>query len=127
MTITPDQAKTFHYDDYPRPWEIREETYYDARGDYGEAWDVGPATVYDEDIAPLVAAAPDMAEQIATMTYEYAVQYKNDDGQWEYTYEEWNNRWQDSYITQEIRAQRDHPGEETRILRRLVGQPEVTP
>lgn len=61
---------------------------------------------------------------IAGMTYEYAVQYKNDDGQWEWTYEEWNNRWQNSYITQEIRALRDHPGEDTRIVRRLVSKPE---
>lgn len=72
----------------------------------------------------IIAAAPELAQALAEETYEYAVQVKRGDG-WEYTYEPWDNRWQDSYTVQEIRAQRDHPGEETRIVRRRVSPPEV--
>ena len=56
--------------------------------------------------------------------WEYAVQYKTPDG-WEYSRESWDCRWQESEAAQEVRALRDHPGEETRIVRRLVGVPEV--
>lgn len=56
--------------------------------------------------------------------WEYAVQYKTPDG-WEYSRESWDCRWQESEAAQEVRALRDHPGEETRIVRRLVSQPEV--
>ena len=72
MTITPEQAKTLNYDDYPRPWEIGQVPVFDA-----EAWYAGPAFVYDEDIAPLVAAAPVMAEQIAGMQWEYGIDREN--------------------------------------------------
>lgn len=66
----------------------------------------------------------DIVDEVGRITYEYAVQVKRSDG-WEYTYELWDNRWQDSYAVQEVRAQRDHPGEETRIVCRRVSQPEV--
>ena len=66
----------------------------------------------------------DIVDEVGRITYEYAVQVKRSDG-WEYTYELWDNRWQDSYAVQEVRAQRDHPDEETRIVRRRVSQPEV--
>lgn len=56
--------------------------------------------------------------------WEYAVQYKTPDG-WKYSRPSWENRWQDSEAVQEVRALRDHPGEETRLVRRLVSQPEV--
>lgn len=56
--------------------------------------------------------------------WEYAVQYLTPDG-WKYSRPSWENRWQDSEAVQEVRAHRDHPGQETRIVRRLVGQPEV--
>lgn len=56
--------------------------------------------------------------------WEYAVQYKTRDG-WKYSRPSWENRWQDSEAVQEVRAYRDHPGEETRLVRRLVTQPEV--
>ena len=66
----------------------------------------------------------DIVDGLGRMTYEYSVQVKRSAG-WEYTYELWDNRWQDSYAVQEVRAQHDHPGEETRIVRRRVSQPEV--
>ena len=56
--------------------------------------------------------------------YEYAVQYKTPGG-WAYSREPWDCRWQESEAAQEVRAYRDHPEEETRIVRRLVSQPEV--
>ncbi|HCG2982329.1 TPA: hypothetical protein NJV69_002569 [Corynebacterium striatum] len=57
--------------------------------------------------------------------WEYAVQYLTPGG-WEYSRESWDCRWQDSEAVQEVRAYRDHPGQETRIVRRIVGSPEVT-
>lgn len=58
------------------------------------------------------------------MSYEYAVQYKTPDG-WKYSRPSWENRWQDSEAVQEVRAHRDHPGQETRLVRRLVSTPEA--
>ncbi|MGN6019970.1 hypothetical protein [Corynebacterium striatum] len=58
------------------------------------------------------------------MSYEYAVQYKTPDG-WKYSRESWDCRWQDNEAVQHVRAYRDHPGQETRIVRRLVSTPEV--
>ena len=77
MSITPDQAKTLSCDDYPRPWEIGQVPVFDPWDDYEDAWYAGPAIVYDEDIAPLVAAAPIMAEQIAGMQWEYGIDREN--------------------------------------------------
>ena len=71
----------------------------------------------------LMAAAPDMAKQIAGMRYEYAVQVRRS-GEWQYSRDENNFRWQD-LTAQMVRADRDHPREETRIVRRLVTEPEV--
>lgn len=56
--------------------------------------------------------------------WEYAVQYKTRDG-WKYSRPSWENRWQDSEAVQEVRAYRDHRNKETRVVRRLVTQPEV--
>lgn len=56
--------------------------------------------------------------------WEYAVQYLTPDG-WKYSRESWDNRWQESEAVQEVRAHRDHPDEETRIVRRLVSTSEA--
>lgn len=56
--------------------------------------------------------------------WEYAVQYLTPDG-WKYSRESWDCRWQESEAVQEVRAHRDHPGQETRLIRRLVSQPEA--
>lgn len=56
--------------------------------------------------------------------WEYAVQYKTPDG-WVYSRETWDCRWQEIEAVQEVRAYRDHPDEETRLVRRLVSTPEV--
>lgn len=83
MTITPEQARNLPYDNYSTPWEISQVPGFDVWGDYEDAWDVGPAIVYDEDLAPLVAAAPVMAAQIAGMQWEYAPQ-AHLNGAWKY-------------------------------------------
>ena len=56
--------------------------------------------------------------------WEYAVQYLTPTG-WKYSRPSWENRWQDSEAVQEVRAYRDHPGQETRLVRRLVSTPEA--
>lgn len=56
--------------------------------------------------------------------WEYAVQYLTPDG-WKYSRPSWDCRWQESEAVQEVRAHRDHPDEETRLVRRLASQPEV--
>lgn len=70
----------------------------------------------------LIAAAPGMAEMIANMTTEYAVQVRRS-GEWQWSREEDDFRWQ-SLTVQMVRADRDHPREETRIVCRYVTEPE---
>ena len=104
----------------PAPWE-----HYNDHGIVSlTSGDTPIATDLNTWDADLIAAAPELAQALAEETYEYAVQVKRGDG-WEYTYESWDNRWQGSYSVQEVRAQRDHPGEETRIVRRRISPPEV--
>lgn len=118
----------------PGPWEW-------SGYDLEQTFDAGGAIVMDTtcenphlggvvnvEITPederLIAAAPENTQALAEETWEYAVQVKRSES-WKYTYESWGNRWQGSYSVQEVRAQRDHPGEETRIVRRRVSEPEV--
>lgn len=70
----------------------------------------------------LIAAAPGMAEMIAGMTAEYAVQVRRSDG-WQYSRDEDDFRWQPLTV-QIVRADRDHPHEETRIVMRYVTAPQ---
>lgn len=68
-------------------------------------------------------AAKDLAAMIAGMRPEYAVQVLRE-GKWQYSRGEDDFRWQDLAV-QMVRTVRDHPGEETRIVRRYVTEPEV--
>lgn len=61
----------------------------------------------------------------ANMRAEYAVQYLAPSGEWKFTYEDYENRWQSSLSVQMVRAVRDHAAEETRIVRRYVTDVEV--
>ena len=61
-------------------------------------------------------------ETIAGMRTEYAVQVRRSGG-WEYSREEDDFRWQPLTV-QLVRADRDHPHEETRIVCRYVTEPE---
>lgn len=126
MSITPDQAKTLSCDDYPRPWEIGQVPVFDPWDDYEDAWYAGPAIVYDEDIAPLVAAAPVMAEQIAGMRPEYRAEFQTAAGQWFPTPHRcscssgWGTKQQAARHAADWKAD----GYAARIVRRLVSKPE---
>lgn len=95
----------------------------EARGLIEAAERISPRL--DHDLPHLVDGKDiaDMTETIAAMHYEYAVQYKTSNG-WKYSRETWDIRWQESEAVQEVRALRDHPDEETRLVRRLVSEPE---
>ena len=125
MSITPDQAKTLNCDDYPRPWEIGQVPVFDPWDDNEESWYVGPAIVYDEDIAPLVAAAPVMAEQIAGMQWEYGVeQYTLDNPHWHTAipYDRGFDQDKCTQLAETFRA--NNPHNKYRIVRRVVSEPE---
>ena len=126
MTITPEQAKTLNCNDYPRPWEIGQVPVFDAWDDYEEAWYAGPAIVYDEDIAPLVAAAPVMAEQIAGMRPEYRAEFQTAAGQWFPTPHRCScsSGWGTKQQAARHAADWKDDGYATRIVRRLVSKPE---
>lgn len=79
-------------------------------------------TNYNRALAEAGLLAPEPGGE--AMSYEYAVQYLTPDG-WKYSRESWDCRWQESEAVQEVRAYRDHPDEETRIVRRMVSQPEA--
>lgn len=85
-------------------------------------YDSLPATVIAT--GAQVRAAREAIKELSEENWEYAVQVKRGES-WKYTYESWSTRWQGSYSVQEARAKRDHPGEETRIVRRRVSEPEV--
>lgn len=90
---------------------------------YGPRWCITSPTGVNWGNKATFAEAIAYADQQAR-TREYAVQYLTPDG-WKYSRESWDCRWQESEAAQEVRAHRDHPGQETRLVRRLVSQPEV--
>lgn len=126
MSITPDQAGRLKRDATDGPWEA-----YDP-GD-------GTARLYGPDNARLIrhvsggtaaagsfmsrpdgklaAAAPDLAQTIAGMRWEYAVEHEHSPGNW-HQVTQWGpeeNPYQPGY----------GPGDDERIVRRLVGPVEV--
>lgn len=135
--MTPEQARQLLEGTTPGPWEAESLTYDEpaypepivelqvtahngnqvaARSDFdSDAYE--PSLNFD-----LIAAAPGMAEMIAGMTAEYAVQVRRSDG-WQYSREEDDFRWQPLTV-QIVRADRDHPDEETRLVRRYVTAPQ---
>lgn len=63
-----------------------------------------------------------MLAMLDGMREEYAVQVRRA-GRWQWSRDEDDFRWQDRAV-QMVRADRDHPGEETRLVRRYVTEPE---
>ena len=142
--MTPDQARALLDGTTPGPWEVEtvpEMRYYD-----GETWETpGKIVVYADEATLFVAAdefvgdegdehdneknvrlavaAPALASMVAGMRPEYAVQVLRSGG-WQYSREEDDFRWQ-GLAVQMVRADRDHPGEETRLVRRYVTEPEA--
>lgn len=120
MTITPDQARELLDGATPGPW----------RSEYdNEIIEADTSTVlYNTDGAvgwghniehdvPLASAAPDLAQTIAGMRWEYAVEHEHSPGSW-HLVTEWGpeeNPYQPGY----------GPGDDERVVRRLVGPVEV--
>lgn len=135
--MTPEQARALLEGISPAPWKAEILSYEEPPylGEFVEFWVTAHnnkelVNVYDipewhaNEIGrnfTLMAAAPDMAAMIANMTAEYAVQVLRSDG-WEYSREEDDFRWQPLTV-QIVRADRDHPDEETRLVRRYVTAP----
>lgn len=111
---------------------IIEPFYTDGVLDTTVVFSLKPEVKIEQRIAAYTTPRPDMPRAWmpdgtpVAGDWEYAVQYKTPGG-WAYSREPWDCRWQDNEAVQEVRALRDHPGEETRIVRRLVSQPEEAP
>lgn len=122
--MTPEQARQLLEGTTPGPWEHEgRQPYIDSEnfvirqvGKPGVR--IRGAAYGDTANIDLIAAAPGMAEMIAGMTAEYAVQVRRSDG-WQYSRDEDDFRWQPLTV-QIVRADRDHPHEETRIVMRYV-------
>lgn len=122
--MTPEQARQLLEGTTPGPWEHEgRQPYIDSEnfvirqvGKPGVR--IRGAAYGDTANIDLIAAAPDMANMIAGMVPEYAVQVRRS-GEWQWSREEDDFRWQPLTV-QMVRADRDHPREETRIVRRYV-------
>lgn len=148
--ITPDKAQALLKGTMPTPWKIdtEEHTYSTAFTDETNVeifLDNGEDPICSETVLPdevpqyqatfeLMAAAPDMAKQIAGMRYEYAVQ-AHIDGRWVFykrttptctitTREPYNAKWFDTLTAAQRKATTTHYP--TRIMTRTVTNPEVT-
>lgn len=130
MNITPSQARDLLNGTTPGPWKWR--------------WDTGALSIFGVEGEPvatdldvrdsdMIAAAPDMAHQIANMAWEYAAQVQLGPGTpWKYitpggffTSLPHLARWRsvESEATLSEYSQHKYP---TRIVRRLVSTAEVT-
>ena len=152
--ITPEQARELLdrvKEGCPLPWEIftTETIERDPRevknvrysdpdydGHLAYSMDYDGTTEIDPDAIELIAAAPALAEQIANMRYEYAVQVLMGDGEWYFADEDslpfgslkpYEVRWYTKKEVQEILdAEVDCFGpKDIRIVRRLAGESEV--
>lgn len=135
--MTPEEARKLLDGITPGPWEVEVRSYEedcyaddaiyfwvtDHNGNEVAEWrTLEPYAREIDSNCTLMAAAPDMAEMIANMTAEYAVQVRRSDG-WQWSRDEDDFRWQ-SLTVQMVRADRDHPHEETRLVRRYVTAPQ---
>lgn len=135
--MTPEEARQLLDGTTPGPWGFDTQTYeepcypelvVDFQVTTHNGNQVAEQTDFDSDAYEsgrnfnLMAAAPDMASMIANMTTEYAVQVRHS-GEWQWSREEDDFRWQPLTV-QMVRADRDHPHEETRIVCRYVTAPQ---
>lgn len=87
MTITPTQARELLQDTTPAPWKAGHRTLSTGHWYDREVLTVEPDVCEEvnETDQELIVAAPDMATQIANMTWEYAIQAQlKDGGPWKY-------------------------------------------
>lgn len=128
--MTPDEARWLLDGTTPGPWlsdldrNIDEPSgiYAVVAQDGGFSARLVADEISEEADTALITAAPTLAAMIAGMRPEYAVQVRRS-GRWQYSRDEDDFRWQDLAV-QMVRADRDHPGEETRLVRRYVTEPE---
>ena len=119
--MTPEEARDLLEGTTPGPWFFDDDM-------AGTVYTIGPivsaGTELDcsTDDAALAAHAPDMAAMIAGIRPEYAVQVRRA-GEWQYSRDEDDFRWL-GLGAQVFIADRDHPDEENRIVRRYVTEPE---
>lgn len=116
--MTPEQAQELLRIAADGPWEERPSENCDCCHDVVSKDGVVVALASHNCDAPLVAAAPDLAETVAGLRYEYAVEIKHGDG--------WiTSRHHTPTIetAKEIAAR--YKRTDTRIVRRLATQPEV--
>lgn len=127
-------TETFEVD----PREVKSVRYSDPVYDGHLAYpvDYDGTTEIDPDAIELVAAAPELAEIVANLRYEYAVQVKMSSGEWHYTDEEqypfggespcsvmWSPQ---GYAEEMLESFAELDGREyLRIVRRLVSDVEV--
>lgn len=132
--MTPEQAQELLGGTTPAPWHvhIRDRHFLGETETWLYVGDT-PALPVDHQ---LMSAAPALAEQIANMHYEYAVQVLMGDGEWYFADEDslpfgslkpYEVRWGTKEEAKEIHDSEvdyfDHDG--IRIVRRLVSTPEV--
>ena len=122
MTITPDQARELLDGATPGPWDASFDDEADATRLYPWGED---EEIEDRDSWELARRAPDLAQTIAGMTWQHAVEVYNADAKCWIQGSEWiSNR---EVAEQDIDAySRAYCGAPTRLVRRLVGPVEVT-
>ena len=125
MSITPEQARELLDGATPGPWrseydnEIIETNtsivLYNTDGDVSWGHNI-------EHDVPLIAAAPDLAQTIAGMRYEYAVEMM-DDGEWKDIWDLWSTE-KEARKEYASLAHSESVGD-YRLVRRLVGPVEA--
>lgn len=123
--MTPDEAREHlawpEGKDHPKVRDGSGQTWFEVQaGESHPYWNRLPDAPYEDAVMYAVARAA--LTTIAGMRPEYAVQVLRS-GEWQFSRGEDDFRWQDLPV-QMVRADRDHPGEETRIVRRYVTEPE---
>ena len=132
--MTPDEARDLLKNTTPGPWRLQEVKGYPhlrhiTTGE-GHSGDPTAAVCIHVDVTSregaanmaAKAAVPSMLAMIAGMREEWAVQVRRS-GRWQWSRDEDDFRWQDLAV-QMVRTVRDHPDEETRLVRRYVTEPE---
>lgn len=133
--MTPEKAKGLRGIASPGPWRADRYVYMDGQSVYDQNGYKIAEHMSGND-ADLIAAAPELAELVAGLRYEYAVQVQRD-GRWKYMsrvvprwietplYAEWLGDLDEAEKhADHWRAQIDPYN--ARVVRRLVGDPEVT-
>lgn len=133
MTITPDQAQTLLDGATPGPWRALHDQWEDEDGTPCEDFYVlgGPdGILHTEDFDPdthnpvanttLAAAAPDLAQTIAGMRWQYAVEVYHTDAKCWIQGSNWISHFK--VAEQDLG---DYGDDRTRLVRRLVGPVEV--